>query len=312
MNAVFLTADQVRAAAPMADVIAAVRDGFISLARGEFEIPMRTGLRDGQFLVMSGHHRPTASAVVKTMSLSFDGRDPAIVGTVSWNDLKRTDHLLADASAITAMRTGAASGVATDLLARPDAATLAVIGSGAQAADQVRAVCAVRPISAICLVDRLSERADFLATRLRDELPHVEIVASTDIVKAVADADVICCATTSTEPLFSVDALKADVHVNAIGAFRPTMRELPDELLADAGVVYVDQSEAILEESGEVIHALAAGAIVESDLVELGDALDNGVPAPSGRTVFKTVGVAMQDWALMRLLAERHPATMPS
>ena len=124
-----------------------------------------------------------------------------------------------------------------------------------------------------------------------------------DVDAALAAADVVCCATTAGEPLFTVDALPARVHVNAIGSFRPTMRELPDELLA-GGLVVIDDRAAVLEESGEILHALAAGAIAADDLVELGVALTEGVDR-TPRTSFKSVGVAVQDWAVARLLADR-------
>lgn len=305
MDAIPLSAEQIRSAISIQDAIGAVRAGFVGLARGEFEMPTRTALRDGQFLVMSVHHKPTASAMIKTLSLNFAGRHPAIVGTVTWSDLQRTSHVIADAATVTALRTGAASGVATDLLARPDASSLTLIGAGGQASDQVRAVHAVRPLSEVTLVDRSAERAETLATQLADEFPELKIVVGADADAAVGGADIVCCATTSTEPLFALESLKSDVHVNAIGAFRPTMRELPDELLADAGAVYIDEKEAILEESGEILHALQTGAITDSALTEIGPALNGGAPTRSGRTVFKTVGVAMQDWAIARLLAKR-------
>ncbi len=118
----------------------------------------------------------------------------------------------------------------------------------------------------------------------------------------MAAADVVCCATTAREPLFSLDALPEQVHVNAIGSFRPTMRELPDELLG-GGLVVVDDRAAVLEESGEILHALAAGAITADDLVELGVALTEGVDR-TPRTSFKSVGVAVQDWAVAQRLAD--------
>ncbi len=308
MTAVFLSPEQIRQSVSIADAIAAVREGFIGLSRGDFEMPTRTALRDGQFLVMAAHHRPTASAIVKTLSLSFDNRVSAIVGSISWNDLHRTGHLLADAGTVTALRTAAATAVATDLLAAPDASSLTMVGAGAQAADQIRAVTHVRPLQSVTVVDRLADRAHALAHSLREEFPTLHFDASTDTAAAVADADVVSCATTSTQPLFPLDALKPTVHVNAIGAFRPTMRELPDDLLADAGVVYIDERDAILEESGEIIHALESGAITTDNLQEIGIALASGSrTARTGRTVFKTVGVAMQDWAVMRLLADRQP-----
>jgi ornithine cyclodeaminase len=121
------------------------------------------------------------------------------------------------------------------------------------------------------------------------------------VAAALTGADVVCCATTAREPLFPLDALPEQVHVNAIGAFRPTMRELPDELLGD-GLVVIDEREAILEESGEILHAIAAGAMNSGEMVELGVALTEGIHR-TPRTSFKSVGVAVQDWAVANLLA---------
>lgn len=135
----------------------------------------------------------------------------------------------------------------------------------------------------------------------------MEVRAESDVLRAVERADVVCCATNATTPLFPLEALKPDVHVNAVGSFRPTMRELPDELLADAGTVYVDKLDSALDEAGEIVHALGAGVVTEADLVEIGCGLRDGVVSRSGRTVFKSVGIASQDWATMRLLAERFP-----
>ncbi|WP_335938885.1 ornithine cyclodeaminase family protein [Streptomyces sp. PTD5-9] len=307
MDVVTIGPREIRSVVSMPDAMRAVRDGFVDLTRGAFEMPARTSLRDGAFLVMSAHHRPTASAMIKTLSLDFDGREPAIVGTVVWSELGRTAHLVADAAEVTRLRTGAVVGVATELLAPPDARTCAMIGAGGQAADQIRAVHTARPLSDVTIVDTDRGRAERLAEVLAPELPGTEIVVGTDVENACGGADVVCCATTATAPLFRPQALSDTAHVNAIGAFRPTMRELPDELLADATVV-VDERAAVLKESGEVIHALRTGAISEDDLTELGAALTAGPPGPpgrTGRTVFKTVGVAVQDWAIAALLARR-------
>jgi len=303
MTPKYFSAEQVRAAVTMADAITAVRDGYIGLARGEFEMPTRTPLGDGKFLVMSVQHIPSATAIVKTLSLNFGGREPAIVGTVTWNDLMSDEVVIADAGSITKLRTAAAAGVATDLLAPPTASTMALIGAGGQAGDQVRAVMEVRPLTSLRIVARSIDRAEALAAELRGELPDVAIEASADIRTAVEDAEIVSCATTATEPLFELDWLRPDAHVNAIGAFRPTMRELPDELLAEVDTIYIDELESILEESGEILHALEARAITESKLVEIGRVLEAGPVARSGRTAFKSVGIAMQDWAIARLLA---------
>ncbi|MGH3996255.1 MAG: ornithine cyclodeaminase family protein [Pseudonocardiaceae bacterium] len=302
MNTISLGAEDVRATVSMHDAIDAVRSAMLDLAAGEFEQPTRTAMRDGQFLVMSTHHRATASAMIKSLSLDFS-RVPAITGTVTWTDLSRPGVLVAHAGAVTALRTGAISGVATDLLAPADANRMAIIGAGGQAADQVRAVNTVRQLSQLCITDRDPARADRLAAELSAELDHVEIDVADSAAEAVRDAHVVTCATPATEPVLTCDMLLGSVHVNAIGAFRPTMRELPDDLLAAATVV-IDQRAAILEESGEILHALDSKAIAAGDLIELGTALRHP-PARSPRTVFKTVGVAAQDWAIARLLATK-------
>ncbi|MEY9849988.1 ornithine cyclodeaminase family protein [Streptacidiphilus sp. MAP5-3] len=294
---------EIRDAVTIREAIDAVRGGFIDLADGQFEMPTRTSLCDGQFLVMSAHHRPTASAMIKTLSVNFT-RKPAITGTVVWSETGRLDHLVADAGAVTCLRTGAAVGVATDLLAAPEAGRLTLIGAGGQALDQVRAVHAVRPLRQLTVVDSDPQRTRSLIQTLEPELAGVELFTATDAESAVRTAEIVCCATNATSPLFPEPALPALVHVNAIGAYRPTMRELPDELLADSTVV-VDDLAAILEESGEIIHALEAGALTTDALTPLGTALTAPAADYGKRTVFKTVGVAMQDWAIAHLLAKK-------
>ncbi len=303
MTTITIGEREIRKAVTMNEAIEAVRRGFIDLANGEFEMPTRTALRDGQFLVMSAHHRATASAMIKTLSLNFE-RKPAIAGTVVWSETGRLGNLVADAGAVTTLRTGAIVGVATDLLAAPDAGRLTLIGAGGQAPDQVRAVHAVRPLRQLTVVDTDQRRARTLIETLEPELGDVELVTSTDAESAVGSAEIVCCATNATSPLFPESALPAQVHVNAIGAYRPTMRELPGELLAGSTVV-IDERDAVLEESGEIIHALEAGAITEDALTELGAALTSAPTAYGKRTVFKTVGIAVQDWAIARLLADK-------
>ena len=283
----------------MSTAIDAVRDAFRDLAAGNFVLPPRQIFGGGTVLVMSAYHSPTGTAVVKNIGIALD-QVPAIRATMIWTGAG--EQLVADGSSITTLRTGAVVGIATDLLAPADASRLTLIGTGAQAPDQVRAVLAVRRITAVTLAGRSADRAEALSRALADEFPDVRFTPSTSIDDAIADADVICCATSSTTPLFTADVLPARVHVNAIGAFRPTMRELPRDLLATASTVLVDQTEAALEESGEIIDAITSGTLEPSDLVELGPALSHP-PHPTGRTVFKSVGIGPQDWAIAAALA---------
>jgi ornithine cyclodeaminase len=214
--------------------------------------------------------------------------------------------VLIDGGAVTAVRTGAASGVATDLLARPDARVLAIVGTGGQAADQVDAVCAVRPIEEIRVASRTQASREAFARKLAEQRPGVRVEAAPSARAAVEGADVICCATNATEPLFSRADVGDDVHVNAIGAFTLSMCELGADLLADARVLAVDQVEAALEEAGDLVRAIEAGAIATESLQELGTLLAAGRPVEQGGlTVFKSVGIAAQDWAVTTLARER-------
>jgi ornithine cyclodeaminase len=292
------SAEDVRRAVPMSAAIDAVRQAFLDLAAGHFVLPRRQVFGDGAVLVMSAYHSPTGTAVVKTIGINLN-QVPAIRATAVWTG--DGEQLVADGIAITTIRTGAVVGVATDLLAPADSARLALLGTGGQAADQVRAVLAVRPIEAVAVIGRDLDRAVALAASLSAEFPAVKFTPGTSIDAAVAAADVICCATSSSAPLFELSALPERVHVNAIGAFRPAMRELPRDLLADASLVVVDQLEAALEESGEIIDATQAGSLAVNNLVELGAAL-SAKPLTSGRTVFKSVGIGAQDWAIANRL----------
>jgi ornithine cyclodeaminase/alanine dehydrogenase-like protein (mu-crystallin family) len=283
----------------MPAAIDAVREAFIGLTAGEFDLPPRHAFSDSRSLVMAAHHRPTASTAVKVVSIEIE-RDPVIAGTVVYSH--PDGQFVTDAVPLTTLRTGAVVGVATDLLADEGASHLALLGAGAQAADQVRAVHAVRPLKTLVVFNRNAARAEALVEDLKDELPDTVMDVAANAEEAVRGADVVCCATASTVPLFSCDALKERVHVNAIGSYRPVMRELPQELLATAEVVVVDQVEAALSEAGEIIRAVSSGVLRLESLVELGAALGNP-PLRQGRTVFKSVGVAVQDWAVARLLA---------
>jgi ornithine cyclodeaminase/alanine dehydrogenase-like protein (mu-crystallin family) len=297
----FFDSAQVRAAVSMPAAIDAVRDAFVSFAAGDFELPLRTSMREGGFLTMNAHHASSGTAVVKSLSLDFTRR-PAVAGVVSFLSQGEGPSAVMDAAAVTTIRTGAVVGAATDLLAPQDASRVTLIGLGGQAPDQLRAVRAVRPVRSLRLAGISLAEAESFRDRMAAELDGLDVECFADVDEAVSDTDIICCATTATVPLFAESSLPARVHVNAIGAFRLSMRELPDELLGSATVV-VDQREAALEEAGDVVHAIEAGLLDADALLELGAVLPTGVPA-TDRTVFKSVGLAIQDWAVARLVAE--------
>lgn len=294
-----LNDDDVRRLAPMAAVIAQTRVALAELQAGGFVSPQRHSFGDGASVVMPLYHPASGSVVVKTLTLDAS-REPLIRGAITWASSGDHHPVVAEAQALTAIRTGAIVGVAADLLADAEAASAVVFGVGGQSADQVRAVLAVRALRRVTLVSRSADRAHAAAAALATEFPEVDVVGATDARPALASADIVCCATNAAAPLFAADDLAEDVLVTAIGSYTPAMQELPQELLT--GTVYVDDVDACLAEAGELIRAIGSGRLRAADLVPLGSVL-TAMPSREGRRVFKSVGVAAQDWAIMHVLS---------
>ena len=303
-----ISAERLRELVTMPEAIGVVRQAFIDVSRGAIDQPPRAAVGSGSALAMIARHDDGGGTVLKAVTIRPDnpGRGlPTIQALVIWFDgLTGTPLAVLDGTSLTAMRTGAASGVATELLAPADASVLAIIGAGGQAPDQVRAVCAVRPITEVHVAARSHGSAQRLANMLGSEV-SVKIVACETVVEAVLGADVVCAATNSTKPLFAAGDLRDHVHVNAIGAYTLTMGELPADLLGTADVVAVDQVEMALAEAGDVVGAIRSGALKVGNLIEIGNLLRGARPRFSGRTVFKSVGIAAQDLALARLATEK-------
>src|SRR5262249_5174127 len=154
-------------------------------------------------------------------------------------------------------------------------------------AEQVRAVCAVRPIDTVRIFSRSGTSAEHLVRRLAAELPGVRFEAAASSDDAVAGADVVSCATDAVSPVLGAGAIDGRVHVNAVGSHRPDMRELPVELLRGAEIVAVDEISAALAEAGEVIAAVENDPRFPEALVEIGALLADPPPSPRGITVFK-------------------------
>ncbi|MGI9585211.1 MAG: ornithine cyclodeaminase family protein [Acidimicrobiia bacterium] len=266
----FLNAEVTRRSLPMDDAINAMRVAFDE----DRETPDRVLL--GKSLFMPGRVRDLTG--IKVVSTVPGGP----VGLVAVFDDSGSPLGVVDGPTLTAIRTGAVCGLATDLMSSPDASTMAMIGAGAMARDQIHAVRSVRDIQRVVVWSRDMSRATEIAAELG-------IDASGSIDEAMAGADIITTATPSTKPLFSSDVLADTVHVNAIGAFSPDMVELPASLLDD-GFVVVDDIDAAEREAGDLI---AAGRTADLDLTEL----LREVPAHGPRTIFKSVGIASQDIA---------------
>jgi len=204
-----------------------------------------------------------------------------------------------DGTYLTALRTGAASGAATDLLARQDVHTAAIFGAGAQGRTQLEAVCAVRPIEAAWVYDVAPERAAVYAGEMSQRL-SLPVRAAETPAGAVRQADVICTATTSSSPVFEDADVRPGTHINGVGAYTPQMQEIPVETVLRAKVV-IDHRQASLAEAGDLLIPLRQGLMTEGHIyAELGEIAAGRKPgraSPEEITLFKSVGVAVQDVA---------------
>lgn len=308
----FIDGDTIRRSVAVADLLDAVEAAYRDVAAGRDRSPLRShvGLADGSLLLMPGVREGGTGATVKLVTVmpgnAVQGL-PTIHALIVWVDaVTGRPVAILDGATITAMRTGAASGVGTRLLARADAETLAVIGAGVQAEWQIRAVLAARPIRRVAVYARDAERREAFARRMADETGIV-VDAAPDAEAAVREADVICCATTSSEPVFDASWVRPGAHVNGIGAYRLDMVELPPGLFGRAAVVAIDSHAASMAEAGDVVAAIAQGFVAEGDLVEIG-AIERDWAAsrdPEAITIFKSVGLAIQDVAAAELVVAR-------
>lgn len=305
--ATVVNGEQLNRLVSMSDAIESSRRAFRAAAGGEVRSPLRMGLSRGRVLVMPAEHR-SGSVVVKILNVGdslSDGRSTTS-GLALWLEPDRGDlALVVDGGALTALRTGAASGLATELLAHPQSAVLAMLGSGGQASQQIAGILAVRPIEEVRIYSAHLGRSQSLCRDLDLLGTGVTYRAVSTAREALAGADVVCTATRAQSALFGLGDLAGSVHINAIGSYRPEMREIPPEVFSAASAVVVDQAEAVLSEAGDLMAAVEAGVVRRRDLVELGDLLVKEGRAYGGITIFKSVGIAAQDWALMEVLIDK-------
>jgi alanine dehydrogenase len=293
-----LSAADIARLLPMREAIDVVADAFGAISRGEGEYPARMHLSigHGDALVMPGYDG-RAHFGVKVATIHAANAAEGKPGTrASYLLIDASDgepRLLCDGTALTALRTGAASGLATRRLARTDACTLALFGVGSQATAQLEAMFAVRPISKVRIVSRDADRADRFIAAVRARHPDASI-ARGDAETAMTGAQIIVTATSSSTPVLEERRVDRGTHVNAIGSFRADMRELDPALFRRARL-FVDQRDAALAEAGEIIEAIFRNYLRPDDIVELGETGENARPDRDAITVFKMVGHAALD-----------------
>lgn len=313
-----LSDGDVRRAITMAEAIKVVRDAYVQLSAGEAVVPLRTSLRvwsqDGVTLFMPAYLATSEALGAKIVSVFPENPKqglPTIHAVVFVIDpTTGCPMALMNGAYLTALRTGAASGVATDLLCRSDARVAAILGAGAQARTQLEAICTVRPIEKVWVYDLAPETAVAYVEEMRVHGAPIpaDLLIAGSAAQAVCEADVICVATTSLRPVFDDADLKPGVHINGIGSYRPDMQEIPAKTVLRSKLV-VDSRSASLAEAGDLVVALKEGLITEGHVHgEIGEVAAGRVPGRESYeevTLFKSVGVAVQDVAVATLVVRR-------
>lgn len=292
-----LTATDIRQALPMSSAIDAVAAAYAQLSAGKATMPLRSRFHTdkGVTLLMPAHLHDSGDFAVKIVSVYGENSKlgmPTVTATVlALNPETGMPLALLEGDALTALRTGAAGGVAARYLSRRDARIVALFGAGVQARAQLQAVMAVRTVDQVLIVDPVAAAAHRLADEISGwpEAPEVQIAESPQA--AVAQADIVLAATTTKTPLFDGNDLQPGTHVTGVGSFTPEMQEIDETTIRRARVV-VDQREAAMAEAGDLIIGKAA---VDAEIGEIINGDKPGRRNDDEITFFKSVGLAVQD-----------------
>lgn len=308
MNMLILTHAEVAALLPMSECISVMEDALSALARDEFDQPLRTIFKPATakgVMAMMPSFRAGDSPMfgLKAICVFPDnatiGKDAHQGGVILFDGKTGEPLAMVNASAITAIRTAAVSGVATRALATEDAHDLAIIGAGVQAGPHLTAMACVRPIKHARVASRALQSAGKFAEQMQPRFSFpIEPVDSAEA--AIRGADLIVTATTSREPVLRREWISPGAHINAIGTFAPSAREIDTETMV-AATLFVDRRESALNEAGDYLIAAHEGAIGPDHIrAELGEVLIKSHRGRSSRdeiTIFKSLGLAIEDLA---------------
>lgn len=316
---IVLSGNDVRAALPMPAAIEAAREAFLAHHQKRCVQPERIHLDAGDgnisltmpSLVQAGSGGKGTLAV-KIVNVFPSNRErnlpPINAAVLVFDALTGKPEALVDGTSLTALRTAAASALATDLLAREDSSALAVFGAGTQARSHIGAMLAVRQINVVRVYSRTRARADELVRELRTANPEPDMTVAESPADAMRGADIVCCTTTSTTPVFDPEHVEEGTHINAVGSFTRQRAEVPAATVA-ASYVVVDCLEAALAEAGDLIQPLEAGLITREHIAtELGAVVSGDRPVRTDArqlTLFKSVGMAVQDATAARAAVEQ-------
>ncbi|MGB5895750.1 MAG: ornithine cyclodeaminase family protein [Ignavibacteriaceae bacterium] len=297
----FISDKQIKKLLPINEAIELMKKAFIQITNKSVTIPQRLNLdmpeTNADSLIMPVYSADEKKYGVKIVSMNRDNPSnnlPFIHAIMILLDAENGEPLaLLDAENLTAIRTGAASGLATKLLSNTNSSVAAIFGAGIQARYQLRAICEVRNIKKVLLFDNDQSKAQSFKDEMENELGlSIEICNDQNALK---DAQIICTATTSSVPVFNANFISDGTHINAIGSYQPHKREIPSTTVARS-TIFVDSRETCLKEAGDLIIPKNEGNILE--VTEMGEVLQNEKSGRSSEeeiTFFKSVGNAAQD-----------------
>lgn len=287
-----------------------MRETLSALARGEATLPLRTvfAIPDGAFAVMPAALSNPSTVGAKLITVlpknhgtQYDSHQGAVLLFDTGNGSLLS---VMDASSITQIRTAAASGVATDALARQSATSLGILGAGVQGQSHLEAMCAVRPLKSAKIWSRNRDSAESLAKVAREKF-GLDAAAVGSASEAVTGLDIVCATTSATEPVLLGEWLTPGTHVNAVGASQRHAREI-DSATVVRSRLYVDRRESALKEPGDIIVPIENGEITPDHIVgEVGEVLIGTAPgrtSGSDITLFKSLGLAIEDLASAHFL----------
>ena len=310
MNLPFYSENDVKKAVSMSEAISAMREAFICLSNEFAIVPNRINLpikdQNALHLSMPAYIKGGKYIMIKLVNVHFDNPKnnlPLINGVILMMDAEKgTPLALIDGKSVTALRTGASSGLATELLSKNDSNLAVVFGSGVQAYTQIEAIRSVRDLEKVKVIGRDIDKAKNFCNQFDSS---VEV--GTD--DCLIDADIICTATTSKIPLFEFRDLKPGVHINSVGAHQSKSRELPSELIQN-GKVFIDQLSPSKHEAGDILIPIKEGIYswdkIEGELGELVDCKIEGRKNDLEITIFNSIGNAIQDLAIGSIIIEKN------
>jgi len=310
----YVTADQVRAALPYPTLMDALRIAFAEA--DQVQVPRRHAhtLPDDATLLLMPAWRAQRQLGIKLVTVTPGNRERDLPTVHALYVLSDTDSgvplAIIDGEVLTLRRTAAVSAMASGFLSRADSRSLLMVGTGRLAPEMVVAHCVARDIQRVMVWGRDERKTQESIGRIRQAglSNQVSIESVAGLSGACAEADIICCATTSTEPLLHAEWIKPGTHIDLVGGFRPNMREADDALMSTAAL-FVDTLEGALAEAGDLVQPMQAGLLraadIVSDLGALARATHPGRRSADQITLFKSVGSALADLSAAGLVHQQ-------